>query len=230
MMMMTLHFHSLPQLERGETPAETARGFRLYRHVLKRLLDLVFIALALPVVLPVMVIVAAALWREGGNPFYAQKRLGQNGRVFWVWKFRTMVRDADRVLADILNANPALRDEWDRTQKLRHDPRVTPLGRLLRQTSLDELPQLFNVLRGDMSLVGPRPMLPEQLPLYGHYAPSYFALRPGLTGLWQVSERNEAAFIRRAELDAIYERDVSFTRDLSVLAATVTVVLRGTGC
>ena len=229
-MTTTLHFHSLSQLERGASPARVPYQSWLYRHHLKRLTDIIIVIAALPAVLPIMVLIGAALWHEGGNPFYAQKRLGQNGRVFWVWKFRTMVRNADRVLADILASDPALRAEWDLTQKLRHDPRVTRLGRLLRRTSLDELPQLFNVLRGDMSLVGPRPMLPEQLPLYGIHAPSYFALRPGLTGLWQVSERNEAQFLRRAELDAAYERDVTFATDLSLLVATVSVVARGTGC
>lgn len=228
--MMTLHFHSLAQLERGSTPPAARATQGPYRHFAKRILDITLVLLALPVVLPVMALIAAGLWQEGGNPFYSQKRLGLNGRSFRVWKFRTMVRDADRVLEEVLAADPALRAEWDRTQKLRDDPRVTPLGRILRRSSLDELPQLFNVLRGDMSLVGPRPMLPEQLPLYGPYAASYFALRPGLTGLWQVSERNEAEFIRRAELDAVYERDVTLARDLSLMVATVAVVLRGTGC
>ena len=206
--------------------AHRATGYRIW---LKRALDVGLVLVALPVVLPLMGLIALALWIEGGQPFYTQARLGQHGRKFRVLKFRTMVRDAEHMLQRLLDEDPALRREWDRTQKLRHDPRITPIGHFLRRSSLDELPQLFNVLRGEMSLVGPRPMMPEQLELYGPYAPSYFALRPGLTGLWQVSERNSAHFLRRAELDAQYERMVSFSRDLALLLATFRVVWRGTG-
>lgn len=200
-----------------------------YRNGAKRLLDVALVVLSLPVVLPVMAVIAVALWIEGGSPFYAQDRLGRGGRRFRVWKFRTMVRDADTRLASLLAADPALRHEWETTQKLKNDPRITPVGGLLRRTSLDELPQLFNIVRGDMSIVGPRPMLPEQLALYGPYASAYFALRPGLTGLWQVSERNDAQFSRRAELDARYERTLTFWQDAALILSTFRVVLRGTG-
>lgn len=225
---MSLQFDSSPAY--AATPVR-ARGVREtgYRNWVKRALDVALVLAALPVVLPLMALIALALWMEGGQPFYTQARLGRHGRTFRVLKFRTMVRDAEHMLQRLLDEDPALRLEWKRTQKLRNDPRITPIGHFLRRSSLDELPQLFNVLRGDMSLVGPRPMLPEQLDLYGPYAASYFVLRPGLTGLWQVSERNSAHFLRRAELDAQYERMVTFSRDVALLLATVRVVWRGTG-
>jgi lipopolysaccharide/colanic/teichoic acid biosynthesis glycosyltransferase len=122
-----------------------------------------------------------------------------------------------------------MRREWDELQKLRNDPRVTPVGQFLRATSLDELPQLFNVLTGDMSIVGPRPMLPEQLAMYGD-ASAYEALRPGITGLWQISSRNDNGFSHRKSIDATYERDLTLMLDLKILFKTVGVVLRRTGC
>lgn len=201
----------------------------LYRQIGKPLLDILFLFLSLPITLPIMLLCAFALWIEGGNPFYRQARLGKDGRVFWIVKLRTMVRDADRRLQELLDEDPALAEEWRTTQKLRDDPRVTPLGAVLRASSLDELPQLWNVFRGEMSLVGPRPMLPEQLPLYGDPA-AYFALRPGLTGLWQVSLRNTAQFTDRARLDESYCANLSCKGDISLLIRTVGVVLRRTGC
>jgi lipopolysaccharide/colanic/teichoic acid biosynthesis glycosyltransferase len=139
-----------------------------------------------------------------------------------------MVPGAEARLAAHLAADPAARAEWDRSQKLREDPRVTPLGRLLRRSSLDELPQLWNVLAGDMSLVGPRPMMPCQQALYPGEA--YYRLRPGLTGPWQVSDRHASAFADRARFDRDYEQALSLATDLRILAATLRAVLRGTGC
>lgn len=194
----------------------------------KRALDLFLVFLTLPVSLPIIAICALALWLEGGQPFYWQARLGQGGRRFSIVKLRTMVRDADERLAHLLATDPAIRDEWNRTQKLRHDPRITRVGQILRATSLDELPQLWNVAKGEMSLVGPRPMLPEQLGLYGD-AGHYEALKPGITGLWQVSTRNEKEFSYRARIDAAYCRSLSLGRDLLLMARTVGVVLRRTG-
>jgi len=138
-----------------------------------------------------------------------------------------MVPDTDARLAAHLALDEAARREWETYQKLTSDPRVTAFGRMLRKSSLDELPQLWNVLKGDMSLVGPRPMLPEQLPLYPGRA--YFALRPGVTGLWQISDRNASTFARRAEFDADYAHRLSLATDLRVLVATISVVVRGTG-
>jgi lipopolysaccharide/colanic/teichoic acid biosynthesis glycosyltransferase len=144
-----------------------------------------------------------------------------------MWKLRTMVRGAEAVLASHLAADASARAEWAVRQKLADDPRITRIGRFLRRTSLDELPQLWNVLRGDMSLVGPRPMLPDQRALYPGQA--YYRLRPGVTGPWQVSDRNRSAFADRARFDTAYEAEMSFGHDLGLIAATFGVVMRGTG-
>lgn len=194
----------------------------------KRVLDLLLVALALPVALPIILISALCLWLESGLPFYSQDRLGQHGKRFRIFKLRTMVRDADAMLQRCLDEDPELKREWDTTQKLKNDPRITRVGRILRMTSLDELPQLWNVMTGEMSLVGPRPMLPEQLPLYGD-ASAYFAVKPGITGIWQVSTRNESSFASRAKADADYLRAMGVQLDLFLIWRTVGVVARGTG-
>lgn len=200
-----------------------------YRAVGKRVLDLVLVTLASPFALLLIGVCAVLLWIEGGTPFYRQPRLGKDGNRFSILKLRTMVRDADRLLETYLDANPEMRAEWETLQKLRHDPRITPIGAFLRKTSLDELPQLWNVLRGEMSLVGPRPMLIEQLTMYGN-PEHYFALRPGITGYWQVSQRNESAFTARTALDAAYDDNMSLVEDTKVLLQTVGAVIRRTGC
>lgn len=202
-------------------------GSAPYRGGLKRVLDLVLvIATALPA-LTVTLFFAALVAADGRNPFYLQKRVGRNGREFRMLKLRSMVPDADKLLEQYLARDPAARAEWDRAQKLRYDPRITRIGRLIRKTSIDELPQLWNVLWGDMSLVGPRPMLPSQRDIYPGVA--YYALRPGITGFWQTSVRNESSFSERAEFDTAYMRELSFLTDLRVLKDTVRVVLLGTG-
>jgi exopolysaccharide production protein ExoY len=194
----------------------------------KRTMDIVLASVALFLSAPVLILLAIAMWIEGGNPFYTQERLGRNGRRFRMYKLRTMVIDAESRLSQCLSDNSALRAEWDSTQKLKRDPRITPIGRLLRKTSMDELPQIFNVLKGDMSIVGPRPMLPEQLPLYE--APdAYLGLRPGITGLWQVTARNEHSFSLRAVLDQRYASKVTLKSDIKIIGATFGVLLRTTG-
>ncbi|WP_236019352.1 sugar transferase [Fuscibacter oryzae] len=200
----------------------------LYRNAVKRLLDVAAVAMAVPVVVPVVLAVAIAVSRDGGSPFYSQMRVGKNGKRFRMWKLRSMVPDADGRMAAHLEADPEARKEWELTQKLKNDPRITRIGRLIRKTSMDELPQLWNVLKGDMSLVGPRPMMTCQEALYPGTA--YYLLRPGCTGYWQTSARNETTFEARAEFDAAYEADLSLWTDLKVLAKTVGVILRGTGC
>ncbi|WP_420327315.1 sugar transferase [Mameliella sp.] len=203
-------------------------GPALYRDVFKRALDVALVILgALPILLIVGVF-ALLIARDGHSPFYAQKRLGRNGRVFNIWKLRSMVPDAEARLSAYLDKTPAARAEWDRTQKLRNDPRITAIGRLIRKTSIDELPQMFNVLRGDMSLVGPRPMMPCQQDIYPGTA--YYALRPGITGYWQISVRNESSFAQRAGFDTAYLAQLSLINDLRVLVKTMRVVLHGTGC
>ena len=198
-----------------------------YQRIAKRALDVVLVLIVSLPVLTLVAILALAVAMDGHNPFYRQIRLGRNGRRFSMWKLRSMVCDAEAALVAHLAADPAARVEWDRDQKLRNDPRVTPVGRLIRRTSLDELPQLWNVLRGDMSLVGPRPMMPEQEEIYP--GTEYFRMRPGLTGFWQISERNETSFGERASYDRAYWSEMSLATDLRVMLRTVGVVMRATG-
>ncbi len=205
--------------------APTGRG--PYRRFFKRALDVTAIVLALPAVLPVVAVAAVLVARDGGSPFYTQMRVGKGGKRFRMWKLRSMVRDADERMEEFLAANPEARMEWDSTQKLKADPRITRMGKFLRKSSLDELPQLWNVLRGDMSLVGPRPMMICQQSLYP--GQGYYAVRPGITGYWQTSARNRSTFEARAAFDDAYEADLSLLTDMKVLAATVGVVVHGTG-
>jgi lipopolysaccharide/colanic/teichoic acid biosynthesis glycosyltransferase len=199
----------------------------LYRRVLKRWMDVFLVLMVAPFVVPVVMILALVLKLTGHSPFFFQDRIGKDGRIFRLWKLRTMVPDADARLRAYLQSDEAARQEWESFQKLSCDPRITEFGQFLRKSSLDELPQLWNVLIGDMSLVGPRPMMVDQQELYPGSA--YYALRPGLTGTWQISERNHSTFAQRAEFDADYERSLSFFKDLKILLATVGVVLRATG-
>lgn len=209
--------------ERWDLP----RRDKIYRRGVKRVLDLSLVLLALPIIMPTILVLAALIAAQGHSPFYRQDRLGRGGRIFTLWKLRTMVPDADTRLREHLEHDDHARQEWNAFQKLRYDPRITQLGQFLRKTSLDELPQLWNVLKGDMSLVGPRPMMPEQSSLYPGHA--YYLLRPGLTGFWQVSDRNASTFAQRAEFDADYERKLSLATDVKVLVETVGVVFRCTG-
>lgn len=206
--------------------ARPAKG-GLYRRMFKRAFDVSAVILSAPIVVPIVAALAVAVSRDGGKAFYTQQRVGQKGRIFRMWKLRSMVPDADARMLQYLAENPAARAEWDITQKLRNDPRVTPLGRFLRKSSLDELPQLWNVLIGDMSLVGPRPMMPNQQAHYPGVA--YYAVRPGITGYWQTAGRNRTTFAARADYDAAYEQDLSLATDLKLLAQTVGVVFNGTG-
>ncbi|MBD1203489.1 MAG: sugar transferase [Rhodobacteraceae bacterium] len=208
-------------------PLLQKRRASFYRAAGKRALDVLLVLVAAPSVIVCVAILALIIARDGGSPFFSQMRIGKDGRAYRMWKLRTMVADADARLAAHIAADPVAQDEWHRTQKLRNDPRITRFGRLLRKTSLDELPQLWNVLKGDMSLVGPRPMLPSQQPLYPGSA--YYRLRPGITGMWQVSSRNNSEFVERAAFDQEYERRLSFRTDLRLILATLVVVLQGTG-
>ena len=203
-------------------------GGRFYRDIGKRAFDISFVLFTAPFAIMLVAISAILLWIEGGSPFYRQKRLGESGSVFYILKMRTMIRNADEMLERHLAEDETLRREWDATQKLKNDPRITRVGSFLRKTSLDELPQLWNVLRGEMSIVGARPMMVDQLALYGN-ANHYFALKPGITGFWQVSERNESLFKLRVTLDAEYDRCLSLVQDLRVLYLTVGAVLKRTG-
>ena len=208
------------------TPAVQPRD-GMYSNGAKRVFDITLILLALPVVIPIILLLALLVRRDGGPSFYSQLRVGKNGHLYTMWKLRSMILGADAKLEAHLDSDPAARAEWDITQKLKSDPRITRIGRFLRKSSLDELPQLWNVLIGDMSLVGPRPMMPDQQAIYP--GKSYFALRPGITGNWQVSQRNQSTFADRAIFDDQYSRDLSFAMDTKLLLATVRVVLHATG-
>jgi undecaprenyl-phosphate galactose phosphotransferase len=170
-------------------------------------------------------ILAVASRLDGGPMLFAHRRVGAGGRPFYCLKFRTMLVDADRVLAEALARDPALAAEWEATRKLVNDPRVTRLGRVLRKTSLDELPQLINVLRLEMSLVGPRPIVESEVPLYGESIAQYYATRPGLTGLWQVSGRSNTSYARRVQLDVWYVNNWTVWNDIAVLFKTIPAVL-----
>lgn len=178
---------------------------------------------------PLLCYLAFKIKRDGGPAFYSQSRVGKDGKTFQCFKFRTMVVGADRVLQDMLANDPAARAEWERDFKLKNDPRITPLGLMLRKTSLDELPQLLNVLRGEMSLVGPRPVTAAEESYYGKYFKDYLSIRPGMTGLWQVSGRNDISYDQRVQMDTWYARNVSLWVDIKILLTTIGVVLRRKG-
>lgn len=191
------------------------------------MLDLVIVIAALPFLIPAFIVIGTFVALDGHSPFFRQERVGLSGKRFFIWKFRTMVPDAEELLNEYLASNPAAQSEWDEKQKLTSDPRITRIGRVLRRTSFDELPQIFNILTGEMSLVGPRPMMPSQQALYPGHA--YYRLRPGVTGSWQVSERHTSSFAERATYDDGYEANLSLFTDVKILTQTVGVVFRCTG-
>lgn len=185
--------------------------------------------LILVAISPLMMAFAWSIRLDGGPAMFQHYRVGCGGRLFRCVKFRTMRPDAERALREVLERNPALREEWHRDQKLANDPRVTRLGKWLRRSSLDELPQLLNVLRGEMALVGPRPITVPELRRYGRARWQYLSVLPGMTGLWQVSGRNRTSYERRVELDQQYVKNRSAWLDCRILARTVLVVLTGHG-
>ncbi|PYE83722.1 sugar transferase [Pseudoroseicyclus aestuarii] len=198
-----------------------------YSSVGKRILDIILVLIVAVPVFAIMLVLLPILSTDGHSPFFIQKRVGRGGRLFRMYKLRTMVPHAEEVLEAHLASDPEARAEWDHHQKLRNDPRITRLGRLLRRSSVDELPQFLNVLLGDMSIVGPRPMMPSQRSLYPGEA--YYDLRPGVTGLWQVSDRNDSSFAERALFDTAYAEGLSLRTDLAIMSRTVGVVTRATG-
>ncbi len=228
---MTLHVSNLttdtPADPQGLSVSTAVTRQSAYQMFFKRAFDLTLVLISLPFILPLILFLALAIALTGNAPFYTQLRVGQGGSAFRMWKLRTMVKNADQHLEAYLQKNPEARAEWDSTQKLKNDPRITLFGRLLRKTSIDELPQLFNVLNGTMSLVGPRPMMVGQEKYY--HGRAYYEMRPGITGLWQVSERNDCAFQDRVNFDNEYGRVISLKTDLRCLLQTVGVVCRATG-
>jgi exopolysaccharide production protein ExoY len=201
----------------------------VYASHFKRSLDLAMVALLAPLALIVAAVSLALVRLDGGPGFFGHVRIGRNGRPFTCWKIRTMYPDADLRLTTLLAADPVAARAWELQQKLDADPRVTPLGRVLRRLSIDELPQLWNVARGEMSIVGPRPVTASELDRYGTRRRLYLSCRPGLTGLWQVSGRSRLSYEERVSLDERYAERITLLSDLSVLARTVPAVLRMTG-
>lgn len=202
---------------------------RVYADFAKRGFDLVLAPMLLLFSLPVLALAVGGLLATGQKPFYAHRRVGRHGYGFACLKLQTMRPDAARRLESLLRRSPAAAAEWALARKLTDDPRITPLGRFLRRTSIDELPQLWNVIRGDMSLIGPRPITAEELSDYGDRAAAYLRLRPGITGLWQVNGRNRLSFGQRAAFDAEYAARLCLSLDLSIFVRTVRVVLSGSG-
>ena len=198
--------------------------------VLKRVFDVsIAVILGTVLFLPLFLVAAPLIRLDGGPIFYAHRRVGRGGRRFRCYKFRSMVPRADHALAEIFSQDQRAQQQWERNHKLDGDPRVTRVGRFLRKTSLDELPQLWNVLKGDMSLVGPRPIVDDERERYGRYIGFYLAGRPGLTGLWQVHGRNVVEYRRRVAMDVWYVRNANLWTDIVLVLQTGAVVLKGRG-
>lgn len=195
----------------------------------KRFLDLIGATLISLLLSPLLLFIAWQVRKDGGKAIYGHMRIGSNAKPFHCYKFRSMVVDSEATLSALLEADPDARVEWERDFKLRDDPRITRIGKFLRRTSLDELPQLLNVIRGEMSLVGPRPIVEQELTRYGDEACYYLMARPGMTGLWQVSGRNDADYTTRVHLDAWYVRNWSLWYDIAILFKTARVVFRRDG-
>lgn len=191
-----------------------------------RCCDMVLALAALAILLPLMLMVALAVRLTSKGPvFFIHKRIGRNGQIFGCCKFRTMAVDADRRLADLLERDPQARDEWQSSQKLLNDPRITVVGHFLRRSSIDELPQLYNILNGTMSWVGPRPIVQNEVQRYGHHFSHYCRVRPGITGLWQVSGRSNVSYRRRVAMDVVYIRRRNVMLNSLIMARTLPAVL-----
>ncbi|GAA6210050.1 hypothetical protein NBRC116601_33430 [Cognatishimia sp. WU-CL00825] len=195
----------------------------------KRVMDLVLAVVILPAILPVIAVLYVLTRRDGGPGFFGHVRVGKDNKEFRCWKIRTMVHNAEAVLEDYLASNPEAAAEWNRDFKLTNDPRITRLGRILRETSLDELPQIWNVLLGEMSFVGPRPVTRKEMCKYQGYEWCYLSSKPGITGLWQVSGRNDVDYDERVQMDMEYVTTQSVAGDMSIILRTAGAVLNRTG-
>ncbi|MFN3739286.1 MAG: sugar transferase [Thermodesulfovibrionales bacterium] len=203
---------------------------RPLNYFLKRCFDYSISFLLLPFIMPLLLLFSILIKITSQGPvIFSQERIGKNCRVFKCYKFRTMYRDAEERLKEILDSNPQVREEWERTWKLKNDPRVTPVGKFLRKTSLDELPQIFNILKGEMSLVGPRPYLPHEVEKIGERMEICYSVLPGITGLWQVSGRSNTTYEERVALDCWYVRNWSLWLDIVILLKTIKVVIKKEG-
>lgn len=214
--------------DRYELPKKEL-AFRLYPNFFKRILDVIFVILASPMIITVVAVLYIVVRSDGGPGFFGQHRVGRHGREFVCWKIRTMQTNASEMLRVHLDSNPDAAKEWEENRKLTDDPRITKIGNLLRKTSLDEFPQFWNVFKGEMSIVGPRPVPADELRMYGTKDTIYKSVRPGITGLWQVSGRNDISYEERVVLDETYTRSVSFFGDLVIMCKTFDSMLKRTG-
>lgn len=211
-------------------PHRRAPAFAPYRQFLKRLSDVTLGIAMLPILAPIIISLWALSRHGGQSGFYVQNRVGKGGRTFKCYKIRTMVTNAERLLEELCARDANIALEWHENQKLTNDPRITRIGEFLRATSLDELPQIWNVLRGDMSFVGPRPFMVEQEGLYrAAGGEAYFDLRPGISGLWQIRGRGTTSFAARVSFDNEYAQNITFLADLRLMLMTVRVVVNRTG-
>ena len=205
---------------------EIIRNQSLYGRTLKRIGDVIFSLLVLTLGSPIFILIGILVKLSSpGSVFFIQRRIGRNYREFGCIKFRTMYKDADDLLPNLLEKYPLMRKEFEKDFKLRKDPRITRFGRFLRRSSLDELPQFFNILKGEMSVVGPRPIVNNEINKYGLFMEEVISVRPGLTGLWQVSGRNNLSYKKRVELDLVYARNRNFILDLEIIILTLGVLL-----
>lgn len=215
---------------RAPAPAPAEPFGERLQQIAIRTADIVIAVVALIVLAPLLALVALIVYLSDRGPvIFAHQRLGRDGRSFGCLKFRSMVTDAQERLRHLLETDAEARAEWARDHKLRNDPRITPIGRFIRKTSIDELPQLWNVIRGEMSIVGPRPIVEAERARYGRYFRHYAAVRPGLTGLWQVSGRNDVSYRRRVACDVLYARRYSLRTNTAIMVKTVPAVLLSRG-
>lgn len=218
--------HNLPLLSAEEQYFEEG----LYKYGFKRALDLFLFLLALPIVLPFLLLLILLVKLDSRGPaIYKSERIGYQGEKFFCLKLRTMCTNADAKLQTLLHTDSALRAEWEKDHKLKNDPRITRIGKFIRAFSLDELPQIFNVLRGEMSFVGPRPIVEAEISKYDKQFQIYKSVRPGITGLWQISGRNDTTYHHRVSLDSEYAQIVNFFLDVSILIKTIPVALSQKG-
>jgi undecaprenyl-phosphate galactose phosphotransferase len=212
---------TLPLLSTDREPAREL-PFDFYRDFFKRVLDVTLSLILLPFILPILAILMILVKIDSKGPaIYRSERVGKDGKKFFCLKIRTMFLDAHEKLSDILDQDEILKEEYEKFCKLKNDPRVTRAGRFLRKLSLDELPQIFNVLKGEMSLVGPRPAFEVEIPKYGFKLSQYISVKPGITGLWQVSGRNNTSFEKRVKLDTLYAKESNLLLDLKILVKTI---------
>lgn len=223
----SVDFVGSPEIARDVAAAHNRNS--VYGTYGKRVVDIAFCILILPLALPLIAVLWVLTRRDGGPGFFGHTRIGRDGKPFRCWKIRTMVTDAETKLQEYLRDNPEAAAEWARDHKLANDPRITRLGRILRKTSLDELPQLWNVFLGEMSVVGPRPIVVAELEKYGIHQTGYKSMKPGLTGLWQVSGRNDVTYEERVMLDMSYLVRMSLWLDAKIVLMTASAVLAKTG-